>query len=104
MYLVLELCRFAVIADVKGGMHEIGLCHFRSAFSEEFRDASGFGWDVNQKPPFDLKSLIKKKVRLILGDCIHWGLYLLYTLCHQSVPGTSVPDAYSFMCTAVQGD
>jgi hypothetical protein len=34
----------------------------RSSFSEEFRDAAGFGWALNGMPPHDLKSLIEKKV------------------------------------------
>ncbi|CAL5220151.1 g2113 [Coccomyxa viridis] len=34
---------------------------YGSAFAEEFRDANGFGWGVNQHPPHDLKNLIKKK-------------------------------------------
>lgn len=33
-----------------------------SAFSEEFRDARGFGWGTSQ-PPFDWKHLVTKKVR-----------------------------------------
>jgi hypothetical protein len=35
----------------------------RSAFAEEFRDAYGFGWKVDNHPIQDLKLLISKKVR-----------------------------------------
>lgn len=34
----------------------------RSAFTEEFKDANGFGWTVDERPPFDWKELIAKKV------------------------------------------
>jgi hypothetical protein len=36
----------------------------RSAFTEEFRDANGFGWSVEEHPPFNWKELIAKKVNL----------------------------------------
>lgn len=35
----------------------------RSAFTEEFKDAKGFGWTVDERPPFNWKELIAKKVR-----------------------------------------
>ncbi|CAL8470802.1 g10344 [Coccomyxa elongata] len=34
---------------------------YGSSFSEEFRDAAGFGWSLNGTPPVDLKALIEKK-------------------------------------------
>lgn len=37
---------------------------YGSAFSDEFRDAAGFGWDV-AAPGFDLKTLMQKKVRAL---------------------------------------
>ena len=33
----------------------------RSAFTEEFRDAKGFGWTADERPPFDWRLLLKKK-------------------------------------------
>ena len=37
----------------------------RSAFTEEFKDAKGFGWTVDERPPFNWKELIAKKVHFI---------------------------------------
>ncbi len=37
------------------------LMWYASAFAEEHRDAVGFGWSVN-KPKFDIKALMAKKV------------------------------------------
>ena len=44
----------------------------RSAFTEEFKDAKGFGWTVDERPPFNWKELIAKKVHILclcLPDC-----------------------------------
>lgn len=38
----------------------------RSSYSEEFHDATGFGWGVNENPPMDMKTLLQKKVTLFV--------------------------------------
>ena len=35
---------------------------YGSAFTEEFKDAKGFGWTVDEKPPFAWQKLLEKKV------------------------------------------
>lgn len=51
----------------------------RSSFSEEFRDAAGFGWSLNGTPPVDLKALIEKKVSvyLIFIASMHLGSLIM---------------------------
>ena len=49
-----ELCSAQVTADLR--------CCDRSMFQEEFRDAKGFGWSVNDSNPFNWEALIAKKV------------------------------------------
>ena len=40
----------------------------RSEFSDDFKDARGFGWDIEGQPAFSWKTLITKKVFLV-AEC-----------------------------------
>lgn len=59
-------------------------CH-RSEFSDDFKDAEGFGWEIPGQPKFHWKTLIQKKVlhcttvqNLLLGSQHYLAMHICY--------------------------